>query len=147
MSKKWLAVIGVIVVLALVVSGFMIWAQTPLGPMPEALAALESDSTVRVETDPWFAFWPQDRMPTSGVIDLSWGAGKSAFICSGSARPGRKRAPDSDYAYAAKSGRIRFRCGGRCDSRIPGDRDLDCWRTFFGWNDGRWIYGGQCRCC
>jgi pimeloyl-ACP methyl ester carboxylesterase len=36
--------------------------------MPEALAALESDNTVRVETDPWFAFWPQDRAPTSGVI-------------------------------------------------------------------------------
>jgi dienelactone hydrolase len=36
--------------------------------MPEALAALETDSAVRVESDPWFAFWPQDRQPTSGVI-------------------------------------------------------------------------------
>jgi pimeloyl-ACP methyl ester carboxylesterase len=36
--------------------------------MPETLAAMETDSAVRVETDPWLTFWPQDRAPASGVI-------------------------------------------------------------------------------
>jgi hypothetical protein len=58
----------VLLVLLLAISGFVIWAENPLGPMPEALAALETDSAVRVETDPRFTFWSQDQMPTSGAI-------------------------------------------------------------------------------
>ena len=69
-KRRWvkIALLVALGVLLLAVAGFVIWAQTPLGPMPEALAALETDSVVRVETDPWIAFWPQDRAPTSGVI-------------------------------------------------------------------------------
>lgn len=55
-------------ILAILLAGFVIWAETPLGPMPEALAALQSDDTVRVETEPWLEFWPQDGRPSSGVI-------------------------------------------------------------------------------
>jgi hypothetical protein len=63
---KVLAIVLALTLLA--ATGFVIWAQTPLGPMPEALAALETDDTVRVETEPWLIFQPQAQMPTSGVI-------------------------------------------------------------------------------
>ena len=71
MSRKQrvLTVVGVVLGVALLaVMGFVIWAETPLGPMPEALAALETDNVVRVETEPWLEFWPQSRQPASGVI-------------------------------------------------------------------------------
>ena len=44
------------------------WAETPLGPMPEALAALAADNAVHVETEPWLTFEPQAQVLTSGVI-------------------------------------------------------------------------------
>ena len=51
--RRWVisALSLVLVVLLLGAGGFVIWAQTPLGPMPEALAALETDSAVRVEAE------------------------------------------------------------------------------------------------
>jgi pimeloyl-ACP methyl ester carboxylesterase len=58
----------VLVIILLAGIGFVIWAETPLGPMPEALAALETDGAVRVETEPWLAFWPQAEAPAGGVI-------------------------------------------------------------------------------
>jgi len=54
--------------LVLAIAGFVIWADTPLGPMPAALAALESDAVVTVETDPWLEFSPADQTPTTGLI-------------------------------------------------------------------------------
>ncbi len=68
MSKVKIFLIALLVVLAVAVVGFVIWAQTPLGPMPEALAALESDSEVRVQTDRWLEFWPQNGEVNGGVI-------------------------------------------------------------------------------
>ena len=68
MSKVKIILLVLLLILGLAVAGFVIWTQTPLGPMPEALAALESDSAVRVETEPWLEFWPQDRTPDSGMI-------------------------------------------------------------------------------
>lgn len=68
MSRLRILLFVLLLGLAVALAGFVIWAQTPLGPMPEALAALESDSAVRVETEPWLEFWPQNRAPTSGVI-------------------------------------------------------------------------------
>jgi len=50
------------------IAGFIIWAETPLGPMPEALAALQSDSQVQVETDPWLTFVPAGRQSETGLI-------------------------------------------------------------------------------
>jgi len=40
--KKWFNRLGLAVTLLLVIAiiGFVIWAETPLGPMPEALAAV-----------------------------------------------------------------------------------------------------------
>lgn len=71
MNKKrqlFIALSVALFLLILAAAGFVVWAETPLGPMPEALAALETDSAVRVESDPWFTFWPLDAAPNGGVI-------------------------------------------------------------------------------
>jgi len=52
----------------LLAGGFFLWALTPAQPMPEALAALDSDSVVSVEIDPWLTFSPNETTPTTGFI-------------------------------------------------------------------------------
>jgi dienelactone hydrolase len=47
---------------------FLIWASTGPAPMPEALAALESDARVEVQTEPWLIFEPGEQDPTTGLI-------------------------------------------------------------------------------
>lgn len=59
----------IVIVLALAVSGFVVWANNPLAPMPEALTALESDGAVQVRNENgWYVFRPLDSQPTSGFI-------------------------------------------------------------------------------
>lgn len=48
--------------------GFIIWAETPLGPMTEALSALESDSIVKVESDGLLVFTPVKGKQDTGLI-------------------------------------------------------------------------------
>jgi hypothetical protein len=60
----WLILIVPIALLA----GFLIWANNSLQPMPEALAAMESDEQVQVQTEPWLEFSPTDRSPSTGVV-------------------------------------------------------------------------------
>lgn len=60
-----LGLLGVILSVGL---GFVIWAETPLGPMPEALAALQSDDRVTVEITPWLTFAPVDTTSTVGFV-------------------------------------------------------------------------------
>lgn len=62
------AFIALLIVLLLAVAGFAAWAYTPLGPMPEALAALQSDATIQVATSPWLTFTPVGSQPTTGFI-------------------------------------------------------------------------------
>jgi len=64
--RKVLLALGVAIVVVLV--GFVIWAETPLGPMPEALAALESDSQVQVSSGRWLVFTPASRQSKTGFI-------------------------------------------------------------------------------
>jgi hypothetical protein len=64
-SRILLLVIGLMVVLVL---GFIGWGSTPAKPMPEALAALQPDSTVQVETGKWLVFTPLASKPTTGFI-------------------------------------------------------------------------------
>ena len=67
--NRWLKLlIGLAIVLLVAVAAFLIWAYTPLGPMPEALAALESDTLVQVVTEPWLAFQPVDEAKATGFI-------------------------------------------------------------------------------
>ncbi len=58
----------VVIVLAIAVVGFVVWAATPAGAvMEEALAALETSDTVTVSTDPWLTFAPAEPADT-GLI-------------------------------------------------------------------------------
>jgi hypothetical protein len=64
--KRWWWLL--LLVPALLIAGFVIWALTPLGPMPEALAALESDALVQVEQGRWYTFSSVDWVPVVGAI-------------------------------------------------------------------------------
>ena len=61
-------VLVVLLVPALGLGGFVLWAQTTPAPMAEALAALESDAPVQVTTDRWLVFTPANEEPTAGLI-------------------------------------------------------------------------------
>jgi pimeloyl-ACP methyl ester carboxylesterase len=58
----------VVATVLLALAGFTIWAYTPLGPMPEALVAMQSDDQVQVETSPWLTFRPTGSQPDTGLI-------------------------------------------------------------------------------
>ncbi len=61
--------IGLLVALAAAVGAFLWWALTPLGPAPEALAALESTAEVTVEVaEDRITFTPADQEARAGVI-------------------------------------------------------------------------------
>jgi hypothetical protein len=64
-SKIILAILAIIIV-ALI--GFVVWAETPPGPMPEVNEALQSDSTVSVTTDKWLVFSPVKSSNRTGLI-------------------------------------------------------------------------------
>jgi predicted alpha/beta-hydrolase family hydrolase len=64
---KWVLV-GMVAAVLLALASFTIWAYTPLGPMPEALAALSSDGQVQVEAGPWLTFQPTGSQPDTGLI-------------------------------------------------------------------------------
>lgn len=64
--KKWWWLLLLLPVLA--VAGFVVWAGTGAGPMPEAMAALQSDEAVQVETGPWLIFRPAGDEPSTGLI-------------------------------------------------------------------------------
>lgn len=61
-----LALFGLMLVLFAV--GFLVWAETPAQPMPEALAALNSDATVTVTSGEGLVFAPTTSQPTTGFI-------------------------------------------------------------------------------
>ena len=65
-------VIGVLIaVMAVVVIGtigFLAWTSNPYQPMPEAIAALQSDSIVQVQDESWLVFKPRGSEPTTGLI-------------------------------------------------------------------------------
>lgn len=63
--KRWWLIL--LVLLFAGTAGFVIWGSTPLGPMSEALTALESGSEVAVTTDRWLTFTPTEAA-TTGLI-------------------------------------------------------------------------------
>lgn len=69
-SKRLWSRLGISLALLfiLLIGGFVLWAETPLGPMPEALRALTDDDTVRVTTHPYLVFEPLTVSPSLGVI-------------------------------------------------------------------------------
>lgn len=64
--KKVLVIVAAALIIATLT--FIIWAETPLGPMPEALQALQSDSVVQVVADRWLVFQPASGMKKSAFI-------------------------------------------------------------------------------
>jgi hypothetical protein len=61
-----LAALGGVVLAA--VLGFVIWAVTPLGPMPKAVAALVADEEVTVVQNDVIVFRPNETTPTIGLV-------------------------------------------------------------------------------
>jgi hypothetical protein len=62
-------VFTILVVFVLATSGFVVWANTPAGPlMPEAEAALFSTASVEVSIDPYLTFTPTQGDITAGFI-------------------------------------------------------------------------------
>ena len=58
----------VIILLVIVAAGFVVWGETPAKPMPEALAAMQSDAQVQVESGSWYTFSPVGVQPDTGFI-------------------------------------------------------------------------------
>jgi pimeloyl-ACP methyl ester carboxylesterase len=54
--------------LVLLAVGFVVWGETPARPMPDALAALNSDVQVSVTSGDWLVFAPTTSEPTTGFI-------------------------------------------------------------------------------
>jgi hypothetical protein len=57
-----------LIVVLLAIGGFVLWALDVPAPMPEAIAALQSDQSVEVSTGQWLAFRPRSAEPTVGFI-------------------------------------------------------------------------------
>ena len=68
LRKWWWLLLVLFLLPVLAVAGFVVWAGTGPGPMPEALAALQSDDAVQVETEPWFTFRPAGGEPSAGLV-------------------------------------------------------------------------------
>ena len=64
--RRWWWLLPLTLILAL--AGFVIWGSTPAAPMPEALAALQSNDEVQVEPEPWLVFTPLPDKQTVGLI-------------------------------------------------------------------------------
>ena len=68
MSRWWWLILTAIAVPLVAVAGFVWWATSGPEPMPEALAALQSDSQVEVQQEPWLVFRPREGKATTGLI-------------------------------------------------------------------------------
>jgi hypothetical protein len=66
LKKRWWVILVGIVLLAVI--GFFAWGLIIPAPMPEALAAMQSDAQVTITTDPWIVFQPTGQNPTTGLI-------------------------------------------------------------------------------
>jgi pimeloyl-ACP methyl ester carboxylesterase len=62
------AIITILLLLVLAGVAFVVWTGNPAQPMPQALAALQSDAQVQVDAEPWWIFQPRTTKPTVGLI-------------------------------------------------------------------------------
>jgi hypothetical protein len=60
--------LGVLILIVFLTAGFLIWASDAASPMPEAVQALQSNNSVKVDTKPWLVFRPTLQEPTTGLI-------------------------------------------------------------------------------
>ena len=68
MRRRYKAVMVLLIAVSIGVTGFFIWAEMPLGPMPEALEALNSDAGVEVTVGSWLVFRPLNATKKVGFI-------------------------------------------------------------------------------
>ncbi len=68
MRRRYKVLLGILIVLVVVFAGFVIWAETPPSPMPEAYNALTSDSSVTVSIGSWLVFAPVSSNASTGFI-------------------------------------------------------------------------------
>jgi pimeloyl-ACP methyl ester carboxylesterase len=68
MKKIKYTLLIIVLLLLIATAGFLIWAYTPQQPMPEAFAALQSDSQVQVSEEGWIIFKPAESQPDTGLI-------------------------------------------------------------------------------
>jgi len=68
MRKGWRIALLIVSLIILVIAGFVLWAETPAQPMPEAMSALQSDAQVTVTSGSLLVFTPATMKPTTGFI-------------------------------------------------------------------------------
>ena len=68
MQRKNKISLGSLTVVIVVLFGFVVWAETPLGPMSEAYEALQTDSIVRVSVGNWLIFSSLSSNASKGFI-------------------------------------------------------------------------------
>lgn len=66
-SRKWIIAIISIILIAVLI-GWLQWATFERAPLPEAIAALESDQFVMVTQETWLTFLPLNTTPQTGFI-------------------------------------------------------------------------------
>lgn len=67
--RRWYyLLLGIGGVLLIAVGAFLVWALWIPAPMPEALAAMESDSAVTASQNGWITFTPVDDRVSCGII-------------------------------------------------------------------------------
>jgi dienelactone hydrolase len=66
-ALKWLVAVVGIALVAAVARGIR-WATYARPPLPEAIAALESDEIVQITDEPWLTFKPGRSAPTTGFV-------------------------------------------------------------------------------
>lgn len=60
--------LGLFVAAVIGTAGFVVWAETPQGPAPEALAALKSDDQVKVTQSSFITFEPVGQTANTGFV-------------------------------------------------------------------------------
>ena len=68
MKRRYKILLAIPLIIAVILVGFVIWAETPPSPMPEAYDSLKSDSVVTVSIDNWLVFAPVSPNISTGFI-------------------------------------------------------------------------------
>jgi hypothetical protein len=68
LRKWWWFLLLILAIPLLAAGGFVVWAEMTPSPMPEALAALQSDAEVEVTGDRWLVFSPVNQEARMGLI-------------------------------------------------------------------------------
>ncbi len=68
MRRRNKILLGSLLIVTVVLVGFVVWAETPLGPMAEAYEALQNDSAVAVSVGNWLIFSPRSSNASKGFI-------------------------------------------------------------------------------